>query len=133
MNQDQRNAIEQVNRSQEQAVQTFMDYWGQYSSWDTWQFWFHLLLIIIPLIVFWFVLDRKKAFRIGFFGFNVHVWFTYIDTMGVRYSFWFYPFQAIPQLPVSFGLDAALIPVIYMILYQWSLNKNLNYYLIFFY
>ncbi len=59
--------------------------------------------------VFIFFDPQKKALLLGFFGFNIHVWFTYADIVGARYSVWSYPFQAIPFLTVSFGLDASLV------------------------
>ncbi|WP_235182520.1 hypothetical protein [Gracilibacillus boraciitolerans] len=34
-------------------------------------------------------------------------------------------------MTVNFGLDVALIPVVFMILYQWILKHNKNYYLYF--
>lgn len=126
---EQRLSLEKVENAQEHAVHTFMEYWHRFSDFHTWQFWLHMAMLVVPLICVFILIDRKKALQIGFYGFNVHVWFTYIDTIGVRNSLWVYPFQAIPFIPVSFGLDAALIPVLFMLVYQWSINEKKNYYL----
>src|SRR5699024_7617240 len=41
---------------------------------------------------------------------------------------WEYPYHVIRFLP-SLYLDAALVPVCFMLLYQWTLNHNKNIYL----
>lgn len=92
-------------------------------------FWINVAMLILPLIALLFLIDNSKAFHIGFYGFNIHVWFTYIDAIGIRYALWNHPYQAIPFMPASFGLDAALVPVIYMLTYQWTVNNNKNYYI----
>lgn len=68
-------------------------------------------------------------FQIGFYGFNIHAWFTYSDTIAMRTSHVTYPFQAIPVLPVNFALDASFVPVSFMLLYQWCINHNKNVFL----
>jgi hypothetical protein len=88
----------------------------------------HFIMLFAPLIVLYFKLDKSRAFLLGFYGFNVHVWFSYLDTTFVRLGLVSYPYQAIPITPINFGLDVSLIPVLYMLLYQWVLNKKKNYY-----
>ncbi|MGM0878333.1 MAG: CBO0543 family protein, partial [Bacillota bacterium] len=77
----------------------------------------------------YFFIDRKKIFLIGFYGFNIHVWFGYIDTWGNNQGLWGYPYKLIPFIPGSLSLDAALIPVLFMLVYQWTLNHKKNYYI----
>src|SRR5690625_2534854 len=50
------------------------------------------------------------------------------NSIGVGLGLWEYPYHVIPFLP-SFSLDAALVPVCFMLLYQWTLNHNKNIYL----
>src|SRR5699024_1852010 len=47
---------------------------------------------------------------------------------GVGLGLWEYPYHVIPFLP-SFSLDEALVPVCFMLLYQWTLIHNKNIYL----
>lgn len=108
---------------------TWIEYWQRFSDFNTWQFWFVCALLIIPLIAIYFLIDKKRALLIGFFGFNVHVWFTYIDIIGGFRNFWFYPYKVFPFLPTSFALDVSFIPVSYMLVYQWTQNRQKNYYL----
>lgn len=86
-------------------------------------------MLVVPFVVLYFALDRKRAFQIGFYGFNVHVWFSYIDAYGSINGLWAYPFKVFPFLPLSVSLNASLVPVAYMLLYQWTSNRKINYYL----
>ncbi|WP_239454451.1 CBO0543 family protein [Bacillus suaedaesalsae] len=82
-----------------------------------------------PVNILLFKIDRSRALHLGFFGYNVHVLSTYIDGYATNHGNWEYPFKAIPFLPISFGLDTSLIPVVYMLVYQWTLNHKKNYYI----
>jgi hypothetical protein len=104
-------------------------YWKMYSSLSTWRYWVNVIIFVLPLIVLVFKLDKSKAYRIGFYGFVIHVTATYIDLYGITHKMWEYPYQIFTFPPVNFGLDASLIPVSYMLVYQWTLNRNKNYYL----
>jgi hypothetical protein len=86
-------------------------------------------MLIIPLVFVYFFIDKEKVFQIGFYGFNIHTWFTYSDAIAMRTAHVTYPYQAIPVLPVNFALDASLVPVSFMLLYQWCLNRKKNIFL----
>lgn len=126
---DQSNKFEQIHKLHEKLSHATTAYWSEYSNLNTWQFWLLLFLIILPLVVLYFLIDRNKIFIIGFFGFNIHVWFHYSDAITATNGFVDYPYKVIPFLSSSTALDTALIPVTAMLLYQWTLNKNKNYYL----
>ncbi|WP_243357145.1 CBO0543 family protein [Bacillus litorisediminis] len=128
---EQKMTYEKISSNQVENSHNWIDYWNQFSSFNTWQFWVTVLLLLVPLIVLYFTIDRKKALLLGFYGFNVHVWFTYIDLPGVIFGFWGYPYRAIPFFPYSFSLDVALVPVIYMLVFQWVIKNNKNYYFYF--
>lgn len=128
MTAEQNKQFEQLNMMQEKLSRLWVNYWQQYSNIGTWQFWFYAAMLVLPLVALYVWLDRKRAFQIGFYGFNVHVWFTYIDAFGIKNALWNYPYQAIPLTITSIALDASFIPVVYMLLYQWTLKRNKNYY-----
>lgn len=129
MKSEQKDFFNELNQNQEKVSEGWIDYWFQYSGFETWQFWFNLGMFLIPLIILYFLIDKRKAFHIGFFGFNIHVWFTYFDVFGAKFDMWSYPYQLLPIMTVSFGLDVSFIPVIFMLLYQWTLNERRNFYL----
>lgn len=108
MTPEQRAALNQINELQDALAKAWITYWQQYSM-GTWQFWLHLLMFVLPLLALYFLIDRRKALLLGFFGFNVHVWFTYIDAFGIRNVLWNYPFPLTPILPINLALDTSLI------------------------
>ncbi|MDQ0189529.1 hypothetical protein JI721_01565 [Alicyclobacillus cycloheptanicus] len=129
MTRDQQQVLNSVVNAQHNAQQAWMNYWLHYSSAATWQFWLCLAIFVAPLVVLYFTLDRKKAFRIGFLGLNIHVWFAYIDACGLAWGLWSYPYKVVPFRFPSVTLDASLVPVTYMLVYQWTLNQKRSYYL----
>ncbi len=129
MPENQQEHLKKLLTEQENLSNGWLDYWQQWSHMGTWQFWALVAMIVVPLVSLYFLIDKKKALLIGFFGFNIHVWFTYADIVGARFGMWSYPFQAIPFLTVSFGLDASLVPVAFMLVYQWTIHSKRNSYL----
>lgn len=116
-----RSMVEEVNQSQ-------IEYWQTFSSFESWHFWILVLMSIVPLIVLFIFIDKRKMLLLGFYGLNIHVWMFYIDVIARGFGLWDYPYELIPMLP-SFSLDGSLIPVAYILLYQWTLNNNKNFYL----
>jgi hypothetical protein len=125
----QKEQIERIRNMQEEMSSSIYDYWLSYSNMSTWQFWVSAGMLVLPIIALYFLLDRKKALLIGFYGFNVHVWFHYMDAFSVTHGYVEYPFKAVPILPTSLALDVSFIPVTFMLLYQWILKHNKSYYL----
>jgi hypothetical protein len=126
---EQQLYLDKLRTTEEGVSSSWVDYWIHYSNMTTWQFWVNTLFLLIPLVMLWFFIDRKRVFMIGFYGFNIHVWLTYIDLFGSRNGFWEYPHKTIPFTPTNFSLDVSLVPVACMLLLQWILNHNKNYYL----
>ncbi|MGI8386013.1 hypothetical protein [Robertmurraya sp. P23] len=128
MNTHQSEFFEKLISNQEKVTREFTDYWQTYSDFGAWQFWVILLMLILPLILLYFTIDRTKIFVVCFFGFATHVLFAYVEIFGVRSGLWGYPYQLVPYLP-SISLDASIIPIGAMLVFQWTLNKNKNFYL----
>ncbi|WP_235848508.1 CBO0543 family protein [Litchfieldia alkalitelluris] len=129
MTEEQGKRLNEILEEQEKVVSMWMDYWKDFSNVGTIPFWIIFLLLIIPLVVIYFKIDRTRIFQIGFYGFNIHTWFTYSDAIAMRTGFVYYPFQVIPIMPVNFALDASFVPVTFMLVYQWCINKNKNVFL----
>ncbi|WP_226035145.1 CBO0543 family protein [Aquibacillus saliphilus] len=127
MDSQQREYFQEIISIQEKFTKESEQYWQLYSNLGTWQFWVILLMLLVPLIILYFVIDREKIFLIGFFGFAVHVLFFYTDAIGIRYGLWGYPYQMVPFLP-SFSIDASIVPISIMLVYQWTLKHNKNFF-----
>lgn len=128
MNEQQRSFFDRLVSIQEKYTKEAHEYWSMYSGLDTWQFWMIVLMLVFPLIILFIVIDRKRLFIIGFFGFAVHMLFSYADAIGIRFGLWSYPYQILPFLP-SFSLDGSIIPIAIMLVFQWTLKHDKNFYL----
>jgi hypothetical protein len=104
-----------------------IEYWKEYSSFNDWELWAVILILIVPLILLYFKIDQSKILLLGFYGLNFHIWFAYTNSIGIRLGLWEYPYELLPVLP-SFALDASFVPVMYILLYQWTLNHQKNFY-----
>lgn len=111
-----------------ESTNAFVDIWKEYSILSTFEYWIMVAILVLPLIVLFFKIDKSKIFFIGFYGYSAHVITAYADLWGMNKGYWHYPFQVIPTLP-SLSVDASLIPVVFMLIYQWTLNHKKNFYL----
>ncbi|OPX90081.1 MAG: hypothetical protein A4E53_01296 [Pelotomaculum sp. PtaB.Bin104] len=85
----------------------------------TWHWWLLVALFIIPWLVWWKVVDRKKIFEILTYGFMVMIMSSLFDAIGVENDLWEYHYQFIPLLDVFIVYDVSVIPVTYMLIYQY--------------
>ncbi|EDL63539.1 CBO0543 family protein [Bacillus sp. SG-1] len=128
MDKKQMDLLHTIRTSTENLTNLQLDYWKIYSGFTSWKFWLEIAMLVIPLIILLLFIDRKRALLLGFFGLNYHVWFAYTNAAGIRLGLWEYPYQLLPFLP-SFPLDASFVPIAFMLLYQWTLNREKNVYL----
>lgn len=49
----------------------------------------------------------------------------FLDTLGYNLNFWDYPIQLIPLVPEAFAFDLSMIPIAYMLLYQYCRSWKL--------
>lgn len=104
------------------------EYWKDFSLFYYFEYWLMVAFLIVPIIYILFKIDKKKIFEIGFYGYSVHMIFGYVDLFGRNMGFWNYPIPVIPVLP-GISLDSSFVPVTFMLVYQWTLNRKKNYYL----
>ncbi|MRX73632.1 hypothetical protein GJU40_15925 [Bacillus lacus] len=129
MTETQSNALKSIHDKQASVSGDLIQYWWDYSAFDTWQYWLLIVVFFVPLVVLFIKIDRSRALHLGFYGLNIHLWSAYFDSFGTRNGFWSYPYQTLPLLPLQFGLDSSLIPVAFILVYQWTIHKRKNYYL----
>jgi uncharacterized membrane protein len=126
---DQFDLIETIRKADIKQSDRWLDYWQSYSHYYTWQFWFCLAMFVVPLIILILFIDRRRIFHLGFYGYSVHVFFAITDALGALKGIWIYPYKLFPVIPSSVTLDSSFVPVAYILLYQYILNKRKNYYL----
>lgn len=84
-----------------------------------WTWWLNVVLTIVPWIIWWKLVDRKRVFEIMVYGLLVAMTATLMDTWGTQAVLWGYPDVMIPFITRFFPIDYVLIPVIYMLIYQY--------------
>jgi hypothetical protein len=92
----------------------------------TWRWWFLVALLVIPWITWFKVVDKKKFIELSLFGLITILVTNILDELGFELSLWNYPLEIIPMFPRLISIDYAILPIIYMLLYQYFPNwKNL--------
>lgn len=128
MSEKQVELLDKVRVLNEELSKLNTEYWKEFSSFNDLKFWIVVLILVIPLLVLFWKIDRTKMLLLGFYGLNYHIWFAYTNSAAIRMGYCEYPYEVLPILP-SFALDASLVPVCYMFVYQWTLNRNKSFYL----
>jgi hypothetical protein len=84
----------------------------------TYQWWLLVALAIIPYIVWWKIVDRKRFFEIFTYGLLVALLTGLLDAIGVETDAWDYKYDLVPLLDVFIVYDVSILPVTYMMVYQ---------------
>ncbi len=82
----------------------------------TW--WISIALIIIPLIIWWKVAEKKRLLEISVFGLLINVVATFFDVGLSDHMMWEYPVRVLPQMALLLPVDYVIVPITGMILYQ---------------
>ncbi|WP_017186106.1 hypothetical protein [Alkalibacillus haloalkaliphilus] len=113
----------------ERLSQLTDSYWHEYSSWDTWQFWLNIILLILPLIILYFAIDRTRMFEILFFGLAIHMLWNYSSNYLESQVYFRTLYFITTVLPSAFTMVASAMPVAFMLVYQYCTNHGKNYYI----
>lgn len=85
---------------------------------NTWQWWLCVAFIIVPLIIWWKMVDRKRLLEIALYGLLVNTQAAFLDVVGSEFLLWEYPIKLIPIIPRLVPIDLIVIPVVFMLIYQ---------------
>ena len=80
--------------------------------------WIAVALLVIPLLIWWKMVDRKRLKEIVIFGFTCNMIASFLDVLLSDYVMWEYPVRVIPQLSLFMPVDYVIVPVVGMLLYQ---------------
>lgn len=126
---NEQDILQSIFDYKERISELRVDHWMKYSNWKTWYFWFNIMSILIPLTMLYFKIDRKRLFEICFFGLIVHVTWSNIDSILSQNNYLIHPHGFTHFLPMGITVTAVLLPVCFMLLYQYCSNKGKNFYL----
>ena len=86
------------------------------------RWWLLFVSIFFPWVIWWKAVDEERLFEILSFGLFWAAMATWLDLLGTTYDMWSYPFKLNPHITTLFPADVAVIPVMYMLLYQYGSN-----------
>ena len=64
---DYKDYWDQIRSNQDELNSLISSYWNDFSNIGTWQFWTVFALLVIPLMILYFAVDRKRIFELFFF------------------------------------------------------------------
>lgn len=85
----------------------------------TYQWWLLVAITIIPFIVWWKIVDRRRFFEITTYGLLVALLAGLLDAIGVETDAWEYKYDLVPLLDVFIAYDISVLPASYMVIYQY--------------
>ena len=105
-----------------QTLSIFTDMRIQQFSHDivfTWQWWLLVVLLIMPWILWWHVVDKERLSTIVLLGMFVLATSSWMDELGCELILWHYPYKLTPVYPQLVPINYAIMPVTYMLIYQY--------------
>ena len=85
----------------------------------SWQWGLLLIMLIIPWIIWWKIVDRQRIAEIFSFGLLVSVVSSLMNGNGLNLLLWSYPYTLTPVSPRAYSFSMSVLPVSFMILYQY--------------
>ncbi|MGM0875859.1 MAG: CBO0543 family protein [Bacillota bacterium] len=90
----------------------------------TGKWWILFILTIVPWFLWWKIVDKKRITEILLFGFFIVIISTFLDIVGWNFSLWMYPKTLIPLCTPLVPVNYTLLPIGYMLIYQYLSNWN---------
>ncbi|MGG3564390.1 hypothetical protein ABES03_22635 [Neobacillus rhizosphaerae] len=126
---DYKQQWERIFEKKVELHSAYSSYWNQYSDFGNWQFWLVFVLFLFPLILLVFSVDRKRIFELFFFGYTVHILWAYTDIALGNSGFFVHKYFLLPVLPNATNVTASVLPVGFLLVYQYCTNHKKNFFL----
>lgn len=110
--------LEKVFQLEQEVFRIDQEGWLKHELF-TWQWWLLVAFLILPWVVWGKLVNPRKLMAIVQFGLFTCIITVYLDVVGMKYGFWRYPFQLFPLTPRAIAFDMSMVPVAYMIIYQF--------------
>ncbi|MFZ5986951.1 MAG: CBO0543 family protein [Bacillota bacterium] len=110
--------LEKIIELKKQHMSLSFEHWISYEL-LRWQWWLSIVLLVVPLFVWWKLVDKKRILEIAVYGLIVNTAASFLDVIGYEFALWEYPIKVLPNLPKLFPVDFIIIPVSYMLIYQY--------------
>jgi hypothetical protein len=81
--------------------------------------WLMLIMFIMSWYIWWKLVYKNRLHEIIIYGLMVIIGATILDIFGTEFVLWGYPNMLIPTAPPLFFVDICILPIIYMLVYQY--------------
>ncbi|WP_442599834.1 CBO0543 family protein [Neobacillus sp. D3-1R] len=85
----------------------------------TYQWWILLSLTILPWLLWWKWVDKKRVIEIFLYGSLISLYSILLDDIGSHFILWIYQYQLFPISPRLNPIDLTIMPVTFMVVYQY--------------
>lgn len=85
----------------------------------TFKWWIVLFVIILLVLIWWKLVDKKRFHEIALVGFVTALITLITDNIGIEKVLWAHPIQLLGQIRHIHELDLAVVPISYMLLFQY--------------
>ncbi|MBM7600225.1 hypothetical protein JOC34_002616 [Virgibacillus halotolerans] len=109
--------IETITEIQRHLLEANYHYWIEHVLFS-FNWWFLLVLSIVPWIIWWQVVDKTRLLEISLMGTLAIILAITFDTAGYSLVLWSYGYKLVQMTPSLSSIDLALLPVAYMLIYQ---------------
>ena len=109
---------EMILEMQRQLRDASINYWIRHGI-NAWQWWLNVATLILPIILWWKLADKKKMMEIVIYGFFASTFAVFLDIIGETLVLWDYPYLVIPMDYILIDIDYSILPVAYMLAYQY--------------
>jgi hypothetical protein len=96
-----------------------LQYWLNH-TFLTWEWWVLVALTLIPWLIWWRFVDKKRVQEILLYGFSIALCTLVIDIIGSNLQWWYYPHEIFKVMPPLVPVDLTVVPVSMMVVYQYS-------------
>lgn len=110
--------LEEIIHLHKELTELRQKFWLHYNLF-TLQWWLLLALLIIPWVIWWRLVDKKRLKEILLYGVSMSFLVFLLDHIGYELNLWVYPYKPFPILPESLAFDLGILPVLHMLLFQY--------------
>jgi hypothetical protein len=112
---------EKVMRLRLELKEANFNYWI-HENLFSWTWWTMLAIVFLVIILWWKIVDKNRIMEILLFGTFTSLIAIFLDVAGVSFVLWGYPTMIFPLVPPLVFVDIVLLPILYMVVYQYFLN-----------
>ncbi|MFZ3580039.1 CBO0543 family protein [Virgibacillus sp. DJP39] len=115
--------IDNVLKVEQEFYDTLQTYWRTHNYLSL-RWWFLVALTLLPPLVWWKFVDKKRVIEITSFGLFYGVAATFLDSIGSNAMVWTYIVRLSPYInPQMYPYNVGIVIIPFMLVYQkWGYN-----------